>query len=96
MEGIFAQTQEITRYARALLAAAPGVTIHSPNLHAGLTTFSIEGLESEPTVMKLADRGVIIRCFTHPTWMRVSTGFFNAEEDIQRLIEGIKDIQKGA
>ncbi len=96
LEGIYAQTQKITRQAREMLAAIPGVTIQSPDLHAGLTTFSVDGLMSEPTVIQLADQGVIIRCFTHPTWMRVSTGFFNSEEDIWRLVEGIREIQGGA
>lgn len=77
-----------------MLAAAPGVTIYSSETHAGLTTFSVEGLEFEPTVTKLADQGVIIRCFSHPTWMRVSTGFFNSQQDVQRLIDGLQKIQK--
>ncbi len=94
LDEIFNRTQKITRHARERLAAAPGVTIHSPEPHAGLTTFSVEGLESEPTVLKLADHGVIIRCFSHPTWMRASTGFFNSEQDVQQLIDGLEKLQK--
>jgi L-cysteine/cystine lyase len=93
---VFERTAEMTRRCRQLLAALPGVTVHSPEQHSGLTTFSLGDGEAMPIVEALAARGVVIRSLPHSNHLRVSTGFFNTDEDLQRLREGLLAVGNGA
>jgi L-cysteine/cystine lyase len=95
-DAIYHQCAAITRRGRELLAAVPGLTIYSPARHAGLTSFSVDGLEPIATAQALAERGVVIRSVHDPDLLRVSTGFYNDESDVARLCEGLVDLRKGA
>jgi L-cysteine/cystine lyase len=92
LDWIFTSIDEITRHCREMLAAVPGGTVHSPENIAGLTTFSLDGREAEPIVYALAEKGVIIRRMREPTWMRVSTSFFNSRADLELLCEGLSAV----
>ena len=87
------QTTEITQRCRSMLGALPGVTIHTPVPHAGLTAFSVDGLDPLTTVTQLADRGIIIRSVPIYNWLRVSTGFFTTDEDLDRLHDALLDLR---
>ena len=87
---IFEQSARITRACRDILSELPGVTIHSPDRHIGLTAFSVAGLEPEATASALAQRGVVIRSLHDPEWLRVSTGFFTSEDELHRLRAGLQ------
>jgi L-cysteine/cystine lyase len=86
---IYTQTATMTRHCRELLAATPGVTIHSPDHHVGLTTFSVDGCDPEATISALAVRGVIVRSLHHTPHLRASTGFFTSDEDLMSLRDGL-------
>lgn len=105
---IYHQTQVITRRCRERLAELPGLALHSPDEHAGLTSFSLPGVHAQVAVKVLAERGVIIRTLPYRTgtaalcpnsgtvpqhWLRVSTGFFNSEDDLARLCDGLRTLQ---
>ncbi len=89
---IFAHGRAITERGRALLAAVPGVTLHSPPEAAGLTAFSVSGLEPQTVPTALFDMGVVIRSLHDPERLRVSTAFFNDEDDLARLCEGLRTL----
>jgi L-cysteine/cystine lyase len=90
---IYEQTAEITQRCRSMLGALPGVTIHTPVPHAGLTAFSVEGLDPLTTVTQLAEHGIIIRSVPIYNWLRVSTGFFTTDEDLERLHDALLDLR---
>ncbi len=89
LDTVFARGQAITQRFREMLIALPGTTIHSPAAHAGLTTFSVDGLDAAEVPDSLAERGVIIRPVHDPAWLRTSTGFFNNDDDLARLRDGL-------
>ncbi len=90
---VLAATQTITQHCRDALAETPGVTLLSPAAHAGLTAFAVAGHEPAEVVQKLAERRIVIRSIPHPGHVRVSTGFFNDESDVARLVEGLRVLQ---
>jgi len=90
----FEATQAITRRCREALSAVPGVSLLSPPAHAGLTAFSVAGIEPAEVVRRLSERRVVIRSIPYPGHLRASTGFFNDESDVDRLVEGLVDVQK--
>ena len=97
LDWLYERTQAITRHTRDVLAAIPSVRlIHTPT-HAGLTSFTIDGIEAATAVNSLTEVGVLIRSVPNPTLLRVSSHFFNDESDIERLREGIEALsRKGA
>ncbi len=84
-EWIYERGQAITARCRALLAKVPGASLLTPQDHANLTTFRIDGLEPMAASNALAERGVIIRWLDEPLALRASTGFFNREQDLALL-----------
>lgn len=72
--------------ARELLAAVPGVKVLTPALTAGLVSFQVPGLvKAEHVAKALADQGIIIRTVPHPHSLRLATGYYNTEEELERL-----------
>ncbi|HEX6816837.1 MAG TPA: aminotransferase class V-fold PLP-dependent enzyme [Ktedonobacterales bacterium] len=92
----YARIAALGRACYDTLAALPGVTMHTPRDEmAGLVHFAVEGIEPQELTKQLCERGVIIRHLADPAVNRVSTGFYNAEEDIARLAEGIREVRQG-
>jgi L-cysteine/cystine lyase len=92
LEWVYERTQEITRYTRAALSAIPSVRqVHTP-AHAGLTSFTIDGISPAAAVDRLAEDNILIRSVPDPDLVRVSSHFFNSEADIDRLREGIEGL----
>jgi len=84
---IHQRIEHVAEYARNALRELPGTTILTPpGPQAGLVTFNVEGLDPAKTMLKLGSDGVILRFIRHPYALRVSTGFYNSEEDIDRLV----------
>jgi len=88
-EWIYAQTAAMTRRCREILSSVPGVTITSPEQHVALTAFHLAGRDAEATAAALSERRVIVRTLHHTPWLRASTGFFNNDEDLVRLRDGL-------
>jgi L-cysteine/cystine lyase len=86
-EWIYARIEHLAEYARNALSALPGTTVLTPSgPQAGLVTFNIEGLDPERMMIKLARDGIILRFIRYPYALRISTGFYNTEADIDRLV----------
>jgi len=83
----------LAAYARSELDKLQKVSIITPpGSQAGLVTFNLEGYDPARVVTKLAQQDIIIRFLPHPYALRVSTGFYNTEDDIDRLVEALKHI----
>lgn len=77
------------------LSGVDGVSVLTPRaVMAGLVTFTVRGVEPEDVVQGLAAQGVVIRSLHDPDACRVSTGFYNTEEDIGRLVAAIEELRK--
>lgn len=96
LDWVFERTQTITQQLRAALAALPSVRLVDTPTHAGLTSFTIDGIAADTAVESLAQAGVLIRSVPDPTLLRVSSHFFNDESDIQRLCKAIEGLGQGA
>ena len=90
---LFERTAVITARCRDLLGEMRGVTLHTPARQAGLTAFSVAGLESQDVATQLSEQGIIIRSIPHYDWLRVATGFFTTEADVMRLRDGLVALQ---
>jgi len=89
---MYERTQEMTRCTRAALSSIPSVhLVHTPT-HAGLTSFTIEGISPSTAVERLAQENILIRSVPDPDLVRVSSHFFNDETDIDKLREGIEGL----
>ena len=95
LDWAYARIAQLGRYCWDALAALDGVTMLTPrDRMAGLVTFGIDGFEPPALVEALADRGVVIRWIDQPAALRVSTGFYNTEADIDRLVDALTEIQR--
>lgn len=85
----------LAHYARESLCEMPGITmITPPGSQAGLVTFNLDGYDPARVMMKLLADNIIVRFLGDPYALRISTGFYNSEADIDRLINGLKAIQQ--
>jgi L-cysteine/cystine lyase len=81
------------------LAEMDGIEMVTPRENrAGLLAFTVAGMEPPDLTEKLAEsHNVTIRNVTkyinNPDAVRVSVGFYNNEEDIERLLSGIEDVR---
>lgn len=91
----YARTAQLAELARARLADCPGVSVLTPRPAAGLVSFTVEGMPPADVVTALAGEGIIIRSIGNPACCRISTGFFNTEEEIERLTQAITAAGKG-
>lgn len=92
LDWVYDRTQKVTRLTREVLSAIPAVRLlHTPT-HAGLTSFTIDGITPSAAVERLAEAGVLIRSVPDPDLIRVSSHFFNDENDIDRLRAGIEGL----
>ncbi len=78
------------------LSEIPGVTVTSPRdpaMSCGLTSFQIAGLEPEQAVAKLwNEHNIVIRQVRELAAVRASTHVFNTEEEIDGLVEAVRDM----
>ncbi len=81
--------------AREILAGVPGVTVVTPAASAGLVTFQVES-DPERVVRALAQQRIIVRTVPHPRSLRLSAGFFNTEEELERLAAALRTLARGA
>jgi len=73
----------------------PGVTVVTPAESAGLVTFQVES-DPERVVRALAQQRIIVRTVPHPRSLRLSAGFFNTEEELERLAAALRTLARGA
>ncbi|HEX5506205.1 MAG TPA: aminotransferase class V-fold PLP-dependent enzyme [Thermomicrobiales bacterium] len=91
----YARAAALGRRCYELLAAIEGVTMHTPpDRMAGLVHFALDGIAPSDLSAKLNERGISIRYTPYPSANRVSTGFYNTEEEVDRLAEQVKAIRR--
>lgn len=99
-EWAYARIAQLGQYAADHLRTMNGITVVTPEERmAGLVAFVVDGIT--PTDLKLrlrAEHNVTIRdvvkYINNPPALRISTGFYNTEEDIDRLITAIAAVQE--
>ena len=63
-----------------------------PDQMAGLVHFRVDGIAPADVTTRLSAVGILIRDTHDPDANRVSTGFYNTEEEIDRLRRAIEQI----
>lgn len=96
---IEARVRALTTALRARIRSLPGVKIHNsdvPELSCALTGFAFGTYKNEDIVTTLRQRqNVIVRSTEFDlNTVRVSTHYYNTEDEIDRLVEGLQDILK--
>lgn len=90
---IYGRVAHLSQFTYQALQAIPQVKLLTqPGPQSGLTCFVLEGYDPARVVAKLAEEKIIIRFLGHPYCLRVSTGFYNTEQDIARLVEVLTHI----
>jgi selenocysteine lyase/cysteine desulfurase len=95
---IEARVRELSLYAQLKLQEIRGVTLFTPthpSLWAGIQSFSIGGQALKPLASALAEKeSTVIRHVAHSAIgfeaLRVSTHIYNAHDEIDRLVSGLK------
>ena len=89
----FARIEHLREYARRRLAQIPGLTLFTPSDAAGLLHFYLpQDQDPEQVNEALVERNIRIRTIPHMRCLRVSTGFWNTEEEIDALAESLQEI----
>lgn len=75
------------------LAALPNVTtLCPPKVIAGLVSFRVDGMPPPEVTAALEARSIFIRHVDYPPANRISTGFYNSEEEIDATVEAIGEL----
>jgi cysteine desulfurase/selenocysteine lyase len=106
MANITAHEQQLLAYARSSLAAIPGVSLLGAGAaQSGIISFMVAGIHPHDLGTILDHEGIAIRGGHHcampllaalqvPATARLSLGLYNNQDDIDRLIVGIKAAQQ--
>ena len=94
-EWLFARIAELNRYAAQALATVPGLRLLSPRPgDSGLLAFTLEGKDPTEVVTYLSEQyRISIRTIPEMNSLRVSTGFYNTEEEINTLVKALAEYQ---
>jgi len=95
---IFDAIRSLAGYCLSRVRELPGVQVLTPDAphHGGLVAFKLDGVDSAGCVDLLHERGVDIRHIPDNGALRISCGFFNAREEIDRAVELIDAFARGA
>ena len=91
-EWLFERISSLNAYAYNALKTLPGVTMLTPKPGAsGLLSFKLEGCNTTEAVNYLREEyNIHIRNIPSMDALRVSTGFYNKEDEIDALVEALK------
>ncbi len=99
-EWAYERIARLGRYAAARLRVMPGITIVTPEeCMAGLITFVMDGITPTDLKLRLRDEHHVtirdvVKYINNPAASRISTGFYNNEDDVDRLIAAMEAVQK--
>jgi L-cysteine/cystine lyase len=94
-EWIYERIARLGQYCHERLSILPGVKIYTPRDNmAGLVHFSLDGITASKLVAELSKKEILVRSLPDSELIRISTGFYNTEEEIDRLILAIEAILK--
>ena len=93
-EWLFARISSLSAYAYSSLKTVPGITMLTPTPGtSGLISFSLEGSDEKEVVKQLSEKhNIYIRSIPSMKSLRVSTGFYNTEEEIDFLVQALKEM----
>jgi L-cysteine/cystine lyase len=93
---LFERIASLHAYACHVLKNIPGLTLLTPQPGAsGLVTFKLEGYDVDETVQRLKEEhNIYVRSIPSIEALRVSTGFYNIEEEIDTLVQVLLDMGK--
>lgn len=94
LKWLYQRIAALGQYGYRALSAVEGVSVLSPREHlAGLIHFTLEGQAPAEVTSKLGERGIIIRDTPQPAVNRVSLGFYNTEEEVDRLAGALAELR---
>jgi L-cysteine/cystine lyase len=92
-EWIHNRIVHLATYACHKLEQLSGVTVITPpGPQAGLVTFNLDGYDPPRVMAKLAEENIVLRFIKHPYALRISTGFYNTEGDLDQLVAALQNI----
>lgn len=92
-EWAFERVRKLNAYAYQRLSEVPDVQLYlDAPTGSGLLHFTLEGMPPAELTEALAAKNILIRHTPLPLLNRVSTGFYNTEEDVDRLADAIREI----
>lgn len=95
LDWAYSRIASLGQLAHDTLSNIDGVSVMTPKGNmAGLVSFNLEGVTPADLVKALDDRGFILRTIPDPACVRVSTGFYNTEEEIENLGAAIEDVKR--
>ncbi|MEW8976998.1 MAG: aminotransferase class V-fold PLP-dependent enzyme [Symbiobacterium sp.] len=89
----YSRIRSLAAAARALLAEVPGVTVLTPAETAGLVSFQVEA-NADAVLKALTGQKILIRTVPHPRSLRLSTGFYNTEEELEQLAAALRPLAR--
>jgi L-cysteine/cystine lyase len=91
---LFERIGSLSAYAYKTLNVVPGLTILTPRQgESGLVSFKLEGRDDTEVVTYLRDKhNIYIRNIPSTNSLRISTGFYNTEEEIDKLVTALKEM----
>lgn len=93
LDWAYARISRLGALCHDTLANIDGVSVITPrDRMAGLVSFTVAGIEPEPLVQALRERGFTLRTIPNPACVRVSTGFYNTEDEIANLGAAVEEI----
>jgi L-cysteine/cystine lyase len=94
-EWLLARISQLHSYACQVLQAIPGLTLLTPQPGAsGLIAFTLAGIDDGEAVQQLQERyNIYVRNIPPTHALRVSTGFYNTEEEIDMLVQALRELQ---
>lgn len=94
LDRAFARIAELSAFTRAEVRRRDRFRLATPDEHAGLVSFFVEGVDPVEGVARLAADGIVIRSIPDSGAFRISCGFFNTEEEILRAVEGLDALRR--
>ncbi|HJQ94312.1 MAG TPA: aminotransferase class V-fold PLP-dependent enzyme, partial [Acidimicrobiia bacterium] len=89
-EWCFDRSQEMAERCRQMLTAA-GEDVVSPEERATIVSWRPSGEEAVEVVARLASEGVLVREIPKTGLVRASVGWWTNDEDLERLVRGLKE-----
>ena len=97
LRAALADIADLARYCREQAAQLAGVRVLTPAGQAsGLVVFQLGGADLDGAAACLADAGVSIRSVRENQALRISTGFFNTAEEIDRTLRLVRAYLRAA
>ncbi len=95
LSNVYAHIRDLAQQAHRMLAETPGVEVVTPQSaddSAGIITFNSLGKHPSEVAQALWQQGIITRPTTTSPGVRASAGYFNTEQDFERLTAALRSI----